>query len=149
MITKEIKKPEKKNKCLSEVTYVVLGNPIPLQRPRFCKTGVYDSQKADKRIWAMRVQAQMPSINQDALSCPLVLFVDFHMRIPVSKRKKVFPEDCHHIKPDLSNLIKFVEDACCGILYTDDKLIVECHAIKKYSTNPRTEFYLRKICNED
>jgi hypothetical protein len=47
-------------------------------------------------------------------------------------------ENDHDVKPDLSNLIKFYEDCANGILFHDDKQIVELKSKKKYSLNPRT-----------
>lgn len=46
----------------------------------------------------------------------------------------------HTGKPDISNLIKFVEDSLNEVLWTDDKLIFRYdQTYKVYSYHPRTE----------
>ena len=41
-------------------------------------------------------------------------------------------------KPDTDNLEKFILDCANGILYSDDKIIVDSHSRKIYSLTPRT-----------
>ena len=41
-------------------------------------------------------------------------------------------------KPDIDNMEKFVFDACTGLLWEDDKHIVQCSSVKLYG-KPRTE----------
>lgn len=64
--------------------------------------------------------------------------VVFRMPIPkaTSNKRKIAMEMKPHIKkPDLSNLIKMIEDRAIGILYKDDNLISEINAKKVYSSN--------------
>jgi Holliday junction resolvase RusA-like endonuclease len=51
----------------------------------------------------------------------------------------------HIARPDLSNLIKFIEDIAIGILYGDDSIIAEIYARKCYDATPRTEFELIQL----
>lgn len=51
----------------------------------------------------------------------------------------------HIFIPDLSNLIKYIEDVCKGILYHDDCLIAEIQANKRQALVPRTEFRIEVI----
>lgn len=72
------------------------------------------------------------------------MHVIFFMPIPTSRSKKKQLEllnKPHLFKPDLSNLIKFVEDCCNNIVFKDDCIITSINAQKVYSDTPRTEFY--------
>lgn len=125
--------------------YCIIGNPIPLQRPRFSYGHVWDAQKKLKHEWGLQLQKQ--STSQFFKAVPLHLEVDFYMplpRIAISKRAS-FENRWHIIRPDTSNLIKWVEDAATGILYDDDCIIVSIQATKRYSQSPRTEFFFEEF----
>ncbi len=47
--------------------------------------------------------------------------------------------------PDLSNLVKFVEDVATGILYDDDALVTLITATKVWSEASCTEFIISEI----
>lgn len=51
----------------------------------------------------------------------------------------------HHYRPDLSNLIKLIEDVCSRVVYHDDCQIAEIHAVKVYSSPARTQFTLSQL----
>lgn len=70
--------------------------------------------------------------------------IAFFMPIPKSKSIKLKGE-YHHIRPDLSNLIKMVEDIAQSIVYHDDCIISSISAKKTYDLNPRTEFSFTKL----
>ncbi len=48
-------------------------------------------------------------------------------------------------KPDLDNVAKAVLDACNGVLYDDDKQVVQLRVEKAYCTDPRTEIYAHEV----
>ena len=75
----------------------------------------------------------------------LLLDVTFGMEIPKShqKRKDQLLNTAHIFKPDLSNLIKYIEDVCTGILYADDCLISNIIARKIYVNVAHTMFTIR------
>ena len=73
---------------------------------------------------------------------PLRLTMSFYLPRPKSLPKKV----THHIKkPDVSNLLKSVEDAMKGILYRDDSQIVEVFVRKNYNSTPRVVIGLEEV----
>lgn len=107
---------------------IILGEPVPKGRPRFNhKTGnVYTpktTQDAEKRVrdclW--RVRPIRP------VEFPLVVWLTFH---------------CSSSKPpDGDNLGKLLVDAGQGVIYADDKQIVEWHIrVFAKSRLPRSEF---------
>lgn len=125
--------------------YVLVGNPVPLARPRFgFRKNVYDAQYVEK------ANAQAQLIEQHLISPlfsgPLLLKISFFLAIP-KRQPKCRPLSglFHSFRPDLSNLIKFVEDVSVGILYHDDALIAAIDAQKIYDNNPRTEFEIIPI----
>jgi Holliday junction resolvase RusA-like endonuclease len=72
----------------------------------------------------------------------LKLWVMAFLPIPKSKSKKwkqaALDGDIRPTgKPDCSNLIKHLEDICNGIIWQDDKLIVDLYVEKYYSDRPR------------
>ena len=122
--------------------YIITGNPIPLQRPRFSPISkrVYDSQKDIRHLHACELRLQYGTTLP--IHHPLHVDLTFYMPIPQSKRKKIPP--AHITRPDLDNLIKWILDIATGIIYDDDALICSISAKKIYDTNPRTEIIIAK-----
>jgi len=125
------------------VKYIILGDPIPLARPRFNKKKVYDSQKHKKLVAGINLRHQHD--NKPFYEGNLHLDVKFYLKIATKKKISLLEDTYHVYTPDLSNLLKFIEDICSGIIYKDDSLICSIHAIKKYSSIPRTEFEIKVL----
>lgn len=75
------------------------------------------------------------------LACPVDLLVEFRFAIPDSwpKWKRELAADglVHHTKkPDCSNLVKAIEDACNGVLWKDDGQVVGSIQDKVWTTGP-------------
>ncbi len=51
-----------------------------------------------------------------------------------------------NVKPDLSNIVKHVEDVMQGLFYVDDKQICALSATKHYSESPRVKIAL--LCED-
>jgi crossover junction endodeoxyribonuclease RusA len=72
---------------------------------------------------------------------PLALVATFYLPRPSSAPKRlVYPAK----KPDCSKLIRAVEDAMTGIVYTDDARIVDLRVYKRFAVDspPRVEIHL-------
>lgn len=74
----------------------------------------------------------------------IILDISAYYQIPTSASKtKKTQMLCGEIKPltkpDLSNVIKSVEDALNGVAYFDDNQIIKIAADKRYDDNPRVE----------
>lgn len=65
---------------------------------------------------------------------PVELHLACYFNRPPSAPKK---RACHVVKPDLSKLVRAIEDALTGIIYTDDAQIVCIHASKHYGSPER------------
>jgi len=133
--------------------FVVLGNPVPLARPRFFVRGgkprVYDGQFWQKQqtkneLRKQRKRTQMPKISSFRVE------MTFHMPVAQSllvgqKNRLLWGFSEHNTKPDLSNLIKFYEDCLIGVIFSDDALISSVKARKCYSSQPRTEIKIMPV----
>lgn len=129
-------------------SFVVPGVPVAQGRPRFSKANgfvvAYDPEKSKnyKAIIAYIANLKGPRI---PLDCPVRLSLKIFLPIPKSFSKKkhaeaVAGEIRPTKKPDVSNVLKGVEDAIKGIIYRDDSQIVEYGIIGKwYSEKPRIE----------
>lgn len=133
-------------KTVKSHKYIIMGDPIPLARARHTSNRVYDAQKHLKFSWGLQLQDQHK--DKSLFTGPLCLDVDFYINLP-SKislgKKSFFLLKPHTTRPDLSNLIKFVEDAATGILFNNDCIIAEIRSRKLYDKQPRTEFTITEI----
>lgn len=83
--------------------------------------------------------AQQAIAGRDPLTVPVDLLVEFRFGIPDSwpkwKRELAAAGLLHHTaKPDCSNLVKAIEDACNGVLFKDDGQVVGCIQDKVWTT---------------
>jgi Holliday junction resolvase RusA-like endonuclease len=125
--------------------YVVPGDPVPLARARMGNRRMWDTQKEQKLFFGLQLRNQHEE--SKFLTGPLHLDVIFYLPIPGYKQRKTssLSGKYHSIKPDLSNLIKFIEDAATGVLYQDDALICSITSKKIYDTTPRTEIVITRV----
>lgn len=142
MMTLEAGEKIKYGHSHSDYTYVIEGDPIPLARARHGRGKTWDTQKNEK--YACGVQLQSQHTCKHFFSGPIHIDICFYLPLP-RLSKKAQDGAYHLFRPDLSNLIKFIEDVGTGILYKDDCLISSLSATKKYSHNPRTEFTISEL----
>jgi Holliday junction resolvase RusA-like endonuclease len=124
----------------------VFGLPIAQGRPRAFKTRagqvrVYDP--ANARDWKRTVQAQVltqkPSQPVDG---PLKMTLQFILPRPRSLPKRdLFPER----RPDLSNMLKAIEDALNGVVFRDDSQIVRMELAKDYGPAPGVVIRVERV----
>lgn len=128
--------------------YVIMGDPIALARARYGRGKFYDSQKNTKLVWGIHLKNQHDT--EFMFSGPLLMDVIFYMPIPATytqKKKGITLNQWHFLRPDSSNLVKFIEDVATTICYKDDCIIVK-HIIEKAyddGQGPRTEFILSEL----
>ena len=130
---------------------IIPGKPIAKKRPRFARRGKFTTTYSDqeteegKVLWEIRQQ-----VKGKPLEGAVKVHMIFDMYIPKStslKRKKLMLENrIMHIKrPDIDNLTKWIYDIFNGVVWRDDSLVIEEHAIKKYSENPKTTVIVEVI----
>ena len=138
--------------------YIIPGDPVPLLRARYAHgQRPWDSQKQIKASTAIQIATQHGE--RPVYNGPLELNITFFFAIPsiplkgckpdrlktiVFKRDKMVGQP-HIFKPDLSNLIKFIEDIAEKIIYGNDCTIASIVARKVYAYEPRTEFTITEM----
>lgn len=145
------------------IKFVIPGNPIPKMRHRTSTRGgfarSYDPQSKEKNAVRSTFISKVKQFRNHhdseivlkasnlAHSDVFSMDLKFYMPIPLStptikKNLMLWNLISHNKKPDISNLIKFYEDAANEVIFRDDSMIVSITASKIYSTNPRTEIYI-------
>jgi len=117
----------------------IMVEPVPKGRPRMAVKGgrqfVYTPQKTVHAESLIREVLVNKGYFDSGI--PLVLHAVFYRQKPKSLPKRVtFPVT----KPDLSNLLKTLEDAMEKFVYGNDSQIVEMHVKKEFGIPPRIEF---------
>lgn len=128
--------------------YVIPGNPTPLARARFSFRNntprVYDSQKDLKLVTGIHIRNQHGDL--PPYQGPLILHATFYFPIPLKYKNKIYAGHPYKSVPDLSNLVKYVEDLCQDVnLFKNDAQITDIIAKKQYDNDTRTEFYFQEI----
>lgn len=111
----------------------IFGEPVAQGRPKAFRRGnhigMYDPKKSS--TWKDSIKMQAIAQKAQMLSGALYMQTTFYLARPKSLPKKVV----YHVKkPDVSNLIKAVEDALKGICYHDDSQIVKSVIQKEYNS---------------
>ena len=127
--------------------------PVEQARPRAAYIGrriiMYDPEKV-KNFKKELSQLARLHYRDEPLDGALEIEVSFYRPVQKSLSKKerarrLSGEHRPTVKPDLDNYIKSTLDALNGILWTDDKHIVDLHAHKYYSDSPRIEIAVREL----
>lgn len=117
---------------------------VPYTRARLCwrnnKAHVYNTSKYSKfkNIVAFRTKRQLDK-DFKIIKDPVSINCLFEFRKAKSCRTSE-----HTKAPDLSNLIKAIEDSLNKIVYVDDKQIVEIKAKKQYSDRDKITVIISK-----
>lgn len=140
--------------------FTLPGIPVPQQRHRTKRVRQmvweYDPQakEKDSKAWDLKQQlkeafnSSNKALSMEASNLAFATAVSveivFFMPFPASASNKrlnrfLWGMEAMIEKPDLDNLEKLVLDCSKGILFTDDKIVVELKSKKVYSLNPRTE----------
>ena len=131
--------------------YLIEGNPIALTRSRMGHGArrMYEAQHDAKIINSIHLLNQHG--HKPAYSGPLHLDVVFYLKMPRLSDRKVKERNntYHYYRPDLSNLINFVEAVAHDIIYKDDAQICWITSRKLYHENPRTEFSITPLNKDD
>jgi Holliday junction resolvase RusA-like endonuclease len=121
----------------------LVGTPVAKGRPKFTKTGhAYTPGKTRNYETVLKVMAGKAMRGRAPLQGPVRIWLEAHLPIPSSWSKKnqkwaLNGELLPITRPDLDNLFKGAADALNGIVWRDDRQIVEARLIKVYSDRPR------------
>ena len=130
--------------------FEVIGTPVAKGRPRVTKWGAYTPEKTVNYENLVQFSYLQEYKNIEPLEGYLKIEIAFYMPIPKSTSKKnrelmigwkLLPDK----KPDIDNMIKSITDALNELAYQDDKQIVEVHAYKYYSEQPKAVVMINKL----
>lgn len=104
---------------------------VPKLRPRATTRGsfvrMYKPEKLKNFEESIQELARTQMVGSEMFTGPLTVSFNFVLKKPKSV-KRPYPS----VKPDLSNLIKSVEDGLNGVAWKDDALICAISASKRY-----------------
>lgn len=144
---------------MQKLKFEVPGSPIGQGRPKFSTINghakAYDPEKSRNYKAYVKLLATQAMREQGftMIDGPCCLDILAFFEVPKSKSKKFKERALMGIerptkKPDLSNIIKGIEDALNGLAYNDDSLIVYLSVAKHYSEVPRVEVILQECEKE-
>jgi Holliday junction resolvase RusA-like endonuclease len=116
------------------------GDPVPWAAHQGFGKRAYNPRREEKK----RAQSYIRSTYKgDIINVPVSTSYFFWFPIPTGTskkmREKMISGNLQHVKrPDLSNCVKFLEDALKGIIIADDNQVCQLIAHKGYSDNPRS-----------
>lgn len=124
-----------------EISFIVPGQPFAWKRP---------ASKGKMRFTPPKMRAYERLVGFLALNAvrgfnapwagPMMLSVVFTMKTPKRGKSHGMP---HLSDPDLSNLIKIIEDGMIGVVYKDDNQIAYISASKVYGEKPNVHVIVR------
>jgi Holliday junction resolvase RusA-like endonuclease len=131
-------------------SYTVPGraHPAGSKRALPIKGGRFVVVDANRKVrdWQHRVatvvaEGRREAGKTDIIDGPVALLVEFIFERPKSHfgtgknsdRVKPGSPEFHVSKPDVTKLVRAVEDALTGVVYRDDSQVVLTHAIKRYA----------------
>jgi len=127
------------------VTYMVYGEAVGKGRPRFARRGnftsTYTPQKTKTYEDEIKMMASAAMGSSEPLETPITVAIYISIGIPASFSKKRHKDALKNIekpmkKPDIDNIAKCFLDAMNGIIYLDDKQVVNLHVKKVYAETP-------------
>jgi Holliday junction resolvase RusA-like endonuclease len=145
------------------VLIILPGNPVAQKRHRHCKRGnfiqTYDPSAKDKEWIIKETRKQLPVDLEYPLfkqGEPISVKITFDMQIPKQwpkskiKRFNEQPDLYPHVfKIDLDNGIKLYTDSLNKLIYYDDSQIINLHAVKRYSHEPKTIIEIKSVTSNE
>jgi len=118
------------------IAFTVPGVPIPWKRARRAPRHSYTDPLAAIFMDRVRAAARNAGVRGPAKAVPFRLTARFY---------RMDLDTWHPHFGDLSNLIKIVEDALNGIIWTDDRWIVQYGPGGKFTGTSRTEITIEEL----
>lgn len=132
------------------IKITIPGPPGSKGRARVTKWGAYTPEKTVNYENLVKYSFIEQCKDVKPLEKAIGVHIHFYMPIPKSASKKnkiLMALDVirHTKKPDLTNMIKAIEDGLNGFAYIDDSQIVIMYTTKRYSEEPRVEVTIVEI----
>jgi|LSQX01.2.fsa_nt_gb Holliday junction resolvase RusA-like endonuclease len=142
------------------IEITLLGEPRGKGAPKFRSAGKYAYAYKDSKTRTL--EATIHLLGQEALSsCPTwkldgeyVVEIRSYFIPPVSwanvRREYAFEGKIRPTrKPDVDNIAKSINDGLTGVLWHDDKQVVDCRTIKKYAPVEQSIIRIKNIRHKD
>ena len=136
------------------ITYIVYGEAIGKQRPRFVRRGnhvsTYTPEKTKTYEDEIRMMAKAAMGSSEPLETPVTVAIYIRVGIPASYSKQKRKDALAGIlkptkKPDIDNIAKCHLDAIQGgIIILDDKQVTNLHVTKVYAETPAVEVMVKE-----
>jgi len=135
------------------ITYVVYGEPQGKGSPRFARRGAfthaYTPEKTKTYEDEIRYMARCAMGASEPLETPVTVAIYIRVEIPKSFSKQKRKDALANIikptkKPDADNILKCFLDAMNGVVYVDDKQVVNIHLTKVYSEIGAVEIMVKE-----
>jgi Holliday junction resolvase RusA-like endonuclease len=123
-------------------------------RPRFARQGTFVKTYTDAKTLTYEKSIQTYAKQAMGSTSPLIGAVAayLHIGIPIppsysKTRQKACIEGLERPtkKPDIDNIVKAVLDGMNGIVYLDDKQVVDLHLTKVYSSKEGIDIMVKEI----
>jgi Holliday junction resolvase RusA-like endonuclease len=130
--------------------FIIPGDPKPKKRPKVYRWSTVNPSKEDEESVASYFK-QLPACPKIPLQGQIRVQFKFFIRPPKATPKWKWKYINQNFlqpnkSPDLDNYVKFILDALNGILWEDDRFIVEIHSAKYYTQiEPRTEILVSEL----
>lgn len=127
---------------MRDITVIVPGRAVPWKAPRVVRRGatVVGVKPAATASWqaVVRLAAAEAAAGSEPMTGAVRLWLYVASDIPRSWSKKKRADALEGrlrptSRPDLTNVLKAVEDACNGVLYLDDSQVVEHRTCRMYT----------------
>lgn len=108
---------------------------VPIRRQiRSLRDVRVTSDNPKLKAWERQVQqaAALAARGREPFDGPIRLDAVFTFLRPKSERRRVF----HTVRPDLSKLVRGIEDALSGLIFVDDAQITATQSQKRYGETP-------------
>lgn len=129
------------------MNFIVEGQFVGKQRPRFSNGHVYTPQKT-KDYEKLVQQEYIRNYGERKIKEPIFVGIIAYFEPPKSWSKKKKQQAYGGIlspvvKPDIDNIAKTILDALNGLAYEDDKQVVRCEIVKRYGIRPRVAITIK------
>lgn len=135
------------------IEFTIPGKPVGQGRPRFSRhrgyVQTYDPAKS-RQYKAMATMCAQRVYSGNPLETPLKITVKAYFGLYKSYTKKrreacLSGQEVPTKKPDIDNIVKGIMDSLNGVIYHDDKQVIQLVAFKAYAEKPRVEVTVEEL----
>lgn len=142
---------------MNDISFFIPGNPKALKRHRTVRVvknknfiRQYDPSESDKKDFLVMALNHRPA---KPIEGRIIMELQFVFSRPKShyrtgKNSHMLKDNAptyHTVKPDTSNLMKFVEDAFNGVFWKDDSQICISYQSKIYDDKPGIDIHIKEF----